>query len=451
MAEPLLSEDTDLARLISTIRAEHGDSAAIIYHDTVRRGGVLGFFAREVHRVAYQLIEDEAGITAAIEADPAAIDAPATDDPATDNPQTDNPAADNPAADTEVDAAAGIEAAHDEATAAFLTRTAELETLSSTATEFRAALAAATAAEVATDNTTTAIDELLAAADADEARTTEPAVGPEPTSIFSDRLTRHRSAGALAAATPLARLAEPSDATVTPIAAASARGRLDVLMQLRSLGVPVGINPRTEAHDIYQALEEVLAEVGAPPPVPRSAGEIIALVGPLTPALRTAQDLADQLRIPRAGLRFAGLAGHPVESLMTSAIPVITGTQEARLLRSDLRTSGLVSIIVIATDSTEGDPTDEWAADILAALQPTAAWAIVDATAKLDDEQERLARLGPIDALAVHSASLSASPATVWDLGHPVALVDGRPATAFTWSSLLFGVLTVAPRHRSTA
>src|SRR3954453_22376633 len=51
MPEPLVSEDTSLTRLLETVYQTPG--AQILYQDTVRRGGVLGFFAREVHRVAY--------------------------------------------------------------------------------------------------------------------------------------------------------------------------------------------------------------------------------------------------------------------------------------------------------------------------------------------------------------------------------------------------------------
>ena len=58
MPEPLVSEDSDLGRLMQTVHSQAG--ARILYQDTVRRGGVLGFFAREVHRVAYQVPEPAA-------------------------------------------------------------------------------------------------------------------------------------------------------------------------------------------------------------------------------------------------------------------------------------------------------------------------------------------------------------------------------------------------------
>ncbi|MCW2492620.1 MAG: pclO, partial [Frankiales bacterium] len=108
-------------------------------------------------------------------------------------------------------------------------------------------------------------------------------------------------------------------------------------------------------------------------------------------------------------------------------------------------------VVVIATDSIEGDPEDRWASEVVRALRPDAAWLIVDATRKIDDERARLDRIGGIDALAVYSARLSSSPATAWDLGLPIALLDGRPATTFAWSSLLFSALPTHTRHEATA
>jgi len=52
-----------------------------------------------------------------------------------------------------------------------------------------------------------------------------------------------------------------------------------------------------------------------------------------------------------------------------------------------------------------------------------------------------LSRLGPLDGLAVFGLARTTSPATVWDLDLPVALLDGRPATRGAWAALLFDVL----------
>src|SRR3954451_16539747 len=75
MPEPLVCEDISLTRLLETVHKTPG--ARILYQDTVRRGGVLGFFAREVHRVAYlaeeQVTDPAADATTPIEDQPDAL------------------------------------------------------------------------------------------------------------------------------------------------------------------------------------------------------------------------------------------------------------------------------------------------------------------------------------------------------------------------------------------
>jgi hypothetical protein len=88
---------------------------------------------------------------------------------------------------------------------------------------------------------------------------------------------------------------------------------------------------------------------------------------------------------------------------------------------------------------------------MIAALYPTAVWAVVDARWKTEDSRAQLDRLGRVDALAVHSAQLSASPASVWDLDLPLGLLDGRAASTFAWTGLLFPLLRGAARHRASA
>jgi hypothetical protein len=244
-------------------------------------------------------------------------------------------------------------------------------------------------------------------------------------------------------------------ATVTQMASSPARARLDILMQLREVGVPVGINPRSETHNIYQAMEDVLSELPPAPALPGGAGDVIALVGELTPALRTATAVAQQLRVPVSAIWIAGLEGHPAQTLLGDGRHrLITGAPHALELQTELRSADVPAIVVVVTDSVEAAPEDLWAAQLLAGLAPTVTWLMVDATGKPEDERAKLDRVGGpgvVGALAVHSARISASPATTWDLGLPIALLDGRPASTFTWASLLFGALHTGARHLATA
>jgi hypothetical protein len=88
---------------------------------------------------------------------------------------------------------------------------------------------------------------------------------------------------------------------------------------------------------------------------------------------------------------------------------------------------------------------------MLAALRPAAVWAVVDARWKSEDSQAQLGRLPRVDGLVVHSAELSASPASVWELDLPIGLLDDRRPSGFIWLGMLIRLLGGSPRHRATA
>jgi hypothetical protein len=131
---------------------------------------------------------------------------------------------------------------------------------------------------------------------------------------------------------------------------------------------------------------------------------------------------------------------------------VITGPRDAAQRGNLLRTGDVVSIVIVDTHADDGLVGGEvpWCAQILAALQPTAVWAVVDATRKTADMRAELDRLGPIQALAVHSVTRTSSPATVWDTDIPVALLDGRPATTGAWAALLFDAMRTPTAHHAS-
>ncbi|HEY2043277.1 MAG TPA: hypothetical protein VGH11_11440 [Jatrophihabitans sp.] len=419
MEEPLVCEDTDLHRLLETIQQQHGDRAEILYQDSVRRGGLFGFFAREVHRAAFWVRPD--GVPAGSK--PAHTDLNGTDLASTDLASTDLASTD--LASTEL-AGFGSPLVDDGRSTDDIDATGPLS-----------------------------IEDLIA--QADEAETVAaPGAGSSDFAAVLQALTAQHEPAPIAqygpALTMAAQPAFEAASNVTALPDTSARGKLATLMKLREVGVPVAINPRGEAHSIYHAMEEILAELPAAPTLPRTAGQILALVGELTPTLRTAAHLATQLRIDETEIVIAGLAGHPITEVIGGGrhaaesvnLGVLNTPSEAAAAHTVLAELDTPSIVVIATDTIENDPDDIWPAEMLRALQPTTAWLNVDATRKVEDNRsalERISHIGRIDAVAVHSAQLTASPATVWDLGLPIALLDGRPATTFVWSGLLLGAL----------
>jgi hypothetical protein len=461
MPEPLVCEDSDLQRLLDTVHGQPG--AEILYQDQVRRGGVFGFFTREVHRVAYQ-VRTEADGADALAADAVTADSIENSDPAA-------------AVDTLTDAPNAIAAAA--AMVAGAVGTAAKPELPRVADLPRVA-ALLQSAELRPDDLPR-LDDLLASVEAAESAGQHSAGAALPAEAprhdFADLLRTLTDAdgtadgtapdGATNTATdtaadmtlvekflppPAASNQQPAAKNnVTAFGRPDARARLEILMQLRQVGVPVSVNPRADTHSLYEALENILEDLPAPAVPPRGAGQVLVVVGESGPALQAAHTCAGMLRLPQNSIRIAGLPEHSSGGRDSREYPAISGRQEALRLRTELSRTDLPSVVVIATDTTEAGADDPWAAEIVAALRPAAVWAVVDARWKTEDSRAQLDRLGPVDALVVHSAQLSASPASVWDLDLPLGLLDGRAASTFAWAGLLFPLLRSGARHRATA
>jgi hypothetical protein len=71
------------------------------------------------------------------------------------------------------------------------------------------------------------------------------------------------------------------------------------------------------------------------------------------------------------------------------------------------------------------------------ALEPTMVWGAVDAGRKPEDLFDWAERLGGFDALGVTDLDATVSPAAVLQCGIPVGRLDGSPASAARWTSLL--------------
>lgn len=355
MPEPLRSEDTDLTRLIARIQQQHGGAARIVYHDTVRKGGVLGFFTQELHRVAY-LVDEPAG------------------------------------------AAAEVSAGH------------------------------ATPSSIEPAPAWQSVDELLDQADAADGPAAGIALGTEQVDEFA-QILRETFNSAPAS----------TEETATPSAVAA----FDPLPDLRpvNLASVTRIGGGRES-SVFQTVEDALSELPPSPDAPSRAGEVLALVGPLTAALSTATSLTNRLHLPPSNVRFAGLATHPVGQLMTTGTPPSVDTPaEARRLRNELCSSPTPSVVVIPTDATEQCGRDPWVHDIVAGLAPTAVWVLVDATTKAEDNHRLLSELPAADALVIHSMQATVNPQTVRELGVPIALIDGRKPDSYAASSMLLGAL----------
>jgi hypothetical protein len=461
MSEPLVCEDSDLQRLLDTVHSQPG--AQILYQDTVRRGGLFGFFAREVHRIAYRVAEPG---TPAASDDPQAIAAELIDAELLEPVSTGTGTAQLPALEDLLASVDAVESAggpgQHRAPGAELQRPMPGLPAASQQEEhhdFAALLRSLSAGDPLTADPggidpggidlvgTDLIGGDLALSDPAAAHPLS-AGAPGADVLSEDAPSAADPTGAHPVGSRQSAATAAPKSNVTAFGKPDARARLEMLMHLRQVGVPVSVNPRADTHSLYEALENILEELPAPATPPRGAGEVLAVVGESGPALQAAHTCAAMLRLPRTSIKVAGL---PELAGAEPDYSRISGHAEALRLRTELSRADLPSIVVIATDVTEAGSDDRWAAEMLTALCPTAVWAVVDARWKTEDSRAELDRLGRVDALVVHSAQLSASPASVWDLDLPLGLLDGRAASTFAWTGLLFRLLRVGARHRASA
>jgi hypothetical protein len=200
---------------------------------------------------------------------------------------------------------------------------------------------------------------------------------------------------------------------------------------LPELLVPSGTDDR--------ALVDRLALLPEVRPLPRGAGAVIALVGERNAGLALAADLAAELVLNPENILVAtsarGLASIPAERRIGSVAA-------AAALRPALAGVGGPTIVVV--DAPTHRAGAAWAAHLLAALEPTVVWGVVDAFRKPEDLRAWAERVGGLDALAVLGVDETESPAAVLRVGIPVARLDGTPASPLRWASLLADRLAAA-------
>jgi hypothetical protein len=424
MSEILYAEGPDLERVLARIRFEHGVEIRVLTVSYPRRGGVAGFFPREICAVSYEICAEPAAPTpeAVIPSPEEVVEIGSSE----------------PIAEVLSDLIDSADAADGPASLQVLRPkripTAKLPGPSAPA---RPAGPLRIDEAVALDSALDAphpsvLDDdfaaILAAAVTRPAHPMPTAPGPSPRQAIDDLAEErsHRAGSSRPEPEPTSERPQPP-----------AKARLGVLAALREVGVPVPLNPESGETSLYRAVEQVIEQLPAAPRPPRRPGEILALVGPLTEAMKIASILADELRIPQRAVWVVD----PTDR--GGFDQVIRGPRDAARHADSMCLQETPSIVVVDTapdDTLIGDDVS-WCAEILAAVAPQAVWALIDASRKTADVAAELERLGRVDALAVYSVTKTSSPATVWDLDIPVALLDGRPASPGVWAALLFDVL----------
>jgi len=202
--------------------------------------------------------------------------------------------------------------------------------------------------------------------------------------------------------------------------------------QLEKLGLPGALMPMDASHGLHCALVDALSDLPTAPPLPAGRGTVLAVVGERAAALEIARELAVDLRL------------HPDDVVMCAprrrtragdSTFELTTPEDADEHRRSWRRRFDPTIVVLDAPA---DPRNRgWARDMLAALEPTSAWGVADATRKLEDVAAWADDLGGLDAMAVTNLADTVSPASVLQLGVPVAILDGEPASPELWADIL--------------
>ena len=241
--------------------------------------------------------------------------------------------------------------------------------------------------------------------------TQQPAM-PEPVAVPS----RDMAPATRTAATP---------APLSPVGAA-----------LACLGLPEHLLPATHAlSDLRNDLVASLRWLPAADPLPTSTGSVIAVVGNADHAMAMAQQLAQELGCDEREIVVAGeLATGETPSWMQ-----LRDLAEATERRRSWRRRTTPTVVAVAAPL--GYDPAAWAKPMLDALEPTIAWGVVSADRKAEDVRAWIDRLGGIVAIALTETTLTVSPATMLQLGIPIARLDGDRADPIRWANLLLGRL----------
>jgi hypothetical protein len=382
LASQLRFEGAELDDVLERVRREVGPDARIVGANRIRKGGIGGFFAKEGYEVVVDVGDD------------GQAPRPARSRSAAARPR----AARVPASVLDL----ADEVSRDEREQVIDLSDASVST---ERTDFGAMLAR--------------LSRELDEEEASMPRTDERPVAP---SSHYRRVTVEPDAAP--AAVPPVAPAVGAPAAPAPAPAREIAPQPDA--RLLALGLPYELTPSAAAHnDTRAALVQRLAQLPAPPPLPRTNGVVIAVVGVGTAPIALARRLADELEVDSENVMLA----------TPEAMSDMSHPEEADAVRRGCRRRSEPTIVACSIGS--GRAQLGWAHRMLDRLEPTITWAVVDASCKAEDIGHRVALLGGVDVLALTGISDTVSPAAVLALDIPVGRIGSNPATPAVWADLL--------------
>ena len=244
---------------------------------------------------------------------------------------------------------------------------------------------------------------------------------------------------------PVVEYAPPLPATRLPRPAGAHRASAEVdspdavwgeyalRRRLVEVGVPVEWIP-DGADNAYWVVEQLSRRVPTILPTAAAPGQIVVVAGPADSVLSAARDLAARLRLDPQDVFAAGCG---------DAVPFDRRMEpwNAGATAAQYRTRGTCPLIVAVAVDGSGAEAAEWGRQVVRALVPDRVHVVVDAGRKSSDARRTIAALPAVHSLFVTAAARTSSPASVWELGVPIEMLDGRPATQGGWAAVLIDAL----------
>ena len=212
----------------------------------------------------------------------------------------------------------------------------------------------------------------------------------------------------------------------------------------RSSGVPDALIPSEIPGVEHPQLQSVFACLPAPPPLPRTSGGLVAVVGSSVRAcggLSGLLETASSVR-PTAQVIARALECDPQDVALVCEWVPDRAVPPGLLARSAAEVASFSpgwrrdKVGVAAVYAAALGEDQSWARGALRAMRPSSVVAIVSATTKPEDVDKWVQAIGGADALALVDVRRTCTPGAVLSLGIPVLSLDGEEATPSRWAGV---------------
>jgi hypothetical protein len=415
----LLLEGPDLHTLLDQIRREYGAEARIVQAEKVRRGGVGGFFAHERFHIQVEVSQMKGTSVASpgrggspVKSVMDLVDRLNREEEALRMDVIDSP---QPVGSSSVSSASAFTSAVQSAPPAWPANPPQALIRPSSAFSAPVSTQSASFADVMSRLEQSIDSPMLARASA------------------SSESNASVAAGAQQSAAPTRATSEspqaPKDRVRSPLSSGA-----QMAERATRMGVPphvlAGIVDQT---DVYRRLLAWVESRPTAPMIVSAPGQVIAVVGEATAAMRVASALALEVGVDQSAIHLAVPAsstGHDV-----NVGRLLSDVSDIAMRRERWQHSVASTIVVV--EAALPPAAQGWLNAVVPALAPTFTWAVAQASTKVNDVVSWASVIGDVDALALVNVPATGDPAAALAGPLAVGLLDGQRATVTRWMAML--------------